>query len=184
MLPAVAILSSFALTLSVPTSGGMSTIVAAHTRVSTSVPMRGGMPIMAVPILAVAVNLPPRGKCNIKFKPLLDSSEAVVVKYPLTEQKGLNLNVENQKGAAVCTKDGEGGEKVGDILRYTTEWKLGLPEGDGMITTAASFAGGLSWQLGLFDVAKATSWDEVVEALTSNTPQRTDEIVMVFERPT
>lgn len=130
--------------------------------------------------LAVQVDLPPRGKCNIKFKPLLESSEAVVVKYGLP----FGLNVENQGGAAVCTKDGEGGEKVGDVLRYTTNWKLGLPEGDGMITTAASFAGALSWQLGLFDVAKATSWDEVVDALTSNTPERTEQIVMVFERPT
>ena len=39
-------------------------------------------------------------------------SEAVVVKY----QGPFGLNVENQGGQAVCTKDGAGGEKVGDIL--------------------------------------------------------------------
>ena len=93
------------------------------------------------------------------------------------------LNVEQVDGRAVCTKAGDGGEQVGDCLRYTTEWKLGLPEGDGAITTAASFAGAISYKLGLFDVAKAENWDEVVDALVSNTVERTDEITMVFERP-
>ena len=61
---------------------------------------------------------------------------------------------------------------------------MGLPQGDGAITTAASFAGAISWQLGLFDVAKATSWQEVIDALVSNTEQRTDAVTLVFERPT
>ena len=127
----------------------------------------------------LTVDLQPRGKARLRFKPSLPESEAVVVKYKLP----FGLNVENKGGQAVCTKDGEGGEKVGDILRYTTEWKLGLPAGDGAITTAASFAGAISWQLGLFDVAKAKAWDEVVEALVSNTEDRTDTITLVFERP-
>ena len=67
--------------------------------------------------------------------------------------------------------------------RYTTEWKIGLPQGDGLVSTAASFAGGVSWQMGLFDVAKAESWDEVVNALVSNTEQRTDTVTLIFERP-
>ena len=104
-------------------------------------------------------------KCNLRFKPLLPSSEAVVVQYKIP----FGLNVENQGGRAVCTKDGDGGEKVGDILRYTTQWTMGLPSGDGAITTAASFAGAISWQLGLFDVAKAKSWDDVVEVSASLT---------------
>lgn len=116
----------------------------------------------------------------MRFKRLLPSSEAVVVKYKIP----FGLNVENKGGLAICTKDGEGGEKVGDVLRYTTQWTLGLPSGDGAITTAASFAGAISWQLGLFDVAKATSWDEVIEALVSNTEERTDEVTLVFERAT
>jgi len=33
-------------------------------------------------------------------------------------------------------------------------------------------------------VAKATSWDEVIEALVSNTEERTDEVTLVFERAT
>jgi hypothetical protein len=49
-------------------------------------------------------------------------------------------------------------------------------------TTAASFAGGLSWQCSLFNVVKAKAWGQVVEALTSNVPERTDEVVLIFER--
>ena len=106
------------------------------------------------------VDIPPRGTCNLRFKPLFEASEAVVVKYAIP----FGLNVENQGGKAVCTKDGEGGEKAGDVLRYTTKWELGLPpqgKGGSIVGTVASFAGGLSWQLGLLDVAKATEWDEV-----------------------
>ena len=33
-------------------------------------------------------------------------------------------------------------------------------------------------------VDKAKTWNEVVEALTSNVPQRTDSVTMVFERAT
>jgi len=83
---------------------------------------------------------------------------------------------------AVCTKDGPGGEKVGDVLRLTSQWTMGLPRGNGIISTAASFSGAIGWQCTLFDVMKANKWEEVVEALVSNTPQRTDEVVLVFER--
>jgi len=97
--------------------------------------------------IEMTVDLPPRGKAKLRFKRLLPSSEGIVVKYSLP----CALNVENRDGRAVCTKDGAGGEKVGDVLRYCTQWSLGLPSGDGAITTAASFAGAISWQLGLFD---------------------------------
>ncbi len=76
-----------------------------------------------------------------------------------------------------------GGEKVGDVLRYTSQWTLGLPRGDGVITTAMSFAGGIGWQVSMFDVARATKWEDVVTALISNEASRTDEVVMLFERP-
>jgi len=91
--------------------------------------------------------------------------------------------VENKDGRAVCTKDGDGGERVGDVLRYTTHWVMGLPQGEGLLTTVGSFGGAIGWQISLFDVNKAKSWDAVVEALVSNTPDRTDSVVLVFERP-
>jgi hypothetical protein len=105
-------------------------------------------------------------------------SEIVEVRYALP----FGLDVAPKNNLATCTKDGAGGEKVGDILRYSTQWTMGLPRGDGMLTTAASFAGGLSWQCSMFDVTRAQSWEEVVEALTSNVPDRTDEVVLIFER--
>lgn len=51
------------------------------------------------------------------------------------------------------------------------------------MTTAAAFSGGLSWQCSMFDVMKAKQWEQVVQALTSNTASRTDEVVLIFERP-
>mmetsp|Transcript_29882 Transcript_29882/g.44169 ORF Transcript_29882/g.44169 Transcript_29882/m.44169 type:complete len:190 (-) Transcript_29882:139-708(-) len=116
---------------------------------------------------------------EMKLKPILDGpSEIVEVRYAIP----LGLDVAPKDGLAVCNKDGAGGEKVGDILRFTSQWTMGLPRGDGILSTAASFSGGIGWQCSLFDVAKATSWESVVEALTSNTPQRTDEVVLLFER--
>ena len=40
--------------------------------------------------------------------------------------------------------------------------------GGGIITTVASFGGALSYKIGLFDVAKAKSWDDVVEAILTS----------------
>ena len=62
---------------------------------------------------SMPIDLGPSGKGSLKFKPAMESSEAVLVKYPLP----FNLNVENQGGRAVVTKDGPGGERVGDMLR-------------------------------------------------------------------
>lgn len=133
----------------------------------------------------VTVAMPSKGssaglQANLKIAPVLDvPSEIVEVRY----QVPFGLNVEPQKGLAVCTKQGAGGEKVGDILRYSSQWTLGLPQGDGIATQAAAFAGGLSWQCTMFNVLKAGSWEEVVEALVSNEQSRTDEVVLLFERP-
>ena len=48
-------------------------------------------------------------------------------------------------------------------LADCTEFQIGLPGGEASPgATIASFSGaGLSWKLGLFDVNKATSWDDV-----------------------
>jgi len=104
-------------------------------------------------------------QANMQFESVLSvPSEIVEVRYKVP----FGLNVEPKKGLAVCTKEGEGGEKVNDVLRYTSQWSLGLPAGDGLATTAASFAGGLSWKCTMFNVMKAKEWGQVVEALLSN----------------
>ena len=127
--------------------------------------------------------MPPSGsttQAELKFESVCDGpSEVIEVRYKLP----FGLDVAPKNNLAVCTKDGPGGERVGDVLRFTSQWSMGLPRGDGLITTAASFAGGLSWQCSMFDVMKAPKWEMVVEALTSNVDSRTDEVVLVFERP-
>jgi len=129
------------------------------------------------------VDLPPSGSglsAKMKFEPVLDvPSEIVEIRYKVP----FGLDVAPKNNFAVCTKDGPGGEKVGDVLRYTSQWTLGLPRGDGVITTAMSFSGGISWQCSMFDVMRAKRWEDVVAALTSNVEQRTDEVVLLFERP-
>ena len=102
---------------------------------------------------------------RLKFPSVFqEPSELIEVRYGLP----FGLNVEPQNNLAICTKDGPGGEKVGDVLRYTSQWTMGLPQGDGLVSTAASFSGGISWQCSMFDVLKAKDWPRVVEALTSN----------------
>jgi hypothetical protein len=134
------------------------------------------------PSFEIMVDMPPSTsvlKAQVKCEPVLSvPSELIEVRYKIP----FGLDVAPSKGFAVCKKDGAGGEKVGDILRFTSQWTLGLPRGDGLITTAASFAGGLSWQCSLLDVSKSKAWELVVEALVSNDPGRTDEVVLLFER--
>jgi hypothetical protein len=115
----------------------------------------------------------------LKVEPLLDVPSCLVeVRY----QVPFDLNVEPRKNLAVCTLAGKGGERPGDILRYTSQFTLGLPRQVGLGATAAAFAGGLQWQCSLFDVMKAAKWEQVVLALTSNTAERTDEVLLIFER--
>lgn len=127
------------------------------------------------------IDLGASGKGQLKFKPSFASSEAVLVKYALP----FELSVEQQSGKPVVTKDGPGGERVGDVLRYSTKWEQELPNArnDGVFDMLGSFGGLLKWKVNMFDMNKAQSWDDVVEALTSNTPDRTDSVTLVFERP-
>jgi len=46
-----------------------------------------------------------------------------------------------------------------------------------------SFSGGISWQCSMFDVLAAKRWEDVVTALVSNEKSRTDEVILLFERP-
>lgn len=138
---------------------------------------------LAAATFEITVALPPSGS-DLQAVMGIDSilsvpTELIVVRY----QVPFGLNVEPRKGLAVVTQAGPGGEQPGDVLRYTTQWTIGLPKGDGLGTTVASFAGGVSWQCSMFNVVKAKAWEQVVEALVSNTVSRTDEVVLIFERP-
>jgi hypothetical protein len=145
------LVGAFSLTLQCQSRAAPSTLFAAPTE-----------------LVDVTVAMPPAGsglQANLKIKSvLLAPSEFLEVRYKLP----FGLDVVPQKGLAVCTKDGAGGEKVGDILRYTSQWTMGLPTGGGVMTTAASFSGAISWQCTMFNVMNAVDWGHVVEALTSN----------------
>jgi hypothetical protein len=138
--------------------------------------------LFASKLVELTVALPPSGSdlnAIMKIEPCLSvPSEIFEIRYKLP----FDLNVAPKKNLAVCTKDGKGGEKVGDILRYTSQWTLGLPAGEGLAQSAASWSGGLKWQCSLFNVLAARDWRQVVEALQTNLPQRTDEVVLIFER--
>jgi hypothetical protein len=100
--------------------------------------------------------------------PIFAASEAVTVRYSLPF--GLDVAPPNADGLCVCSKAGKGGEQPGDVLRFTTYWRGTTP--------------------GLYDVVKQTrmggakAWDSTVAALVSNDLSVTEEIVLVFERPT
>jgi len=119
-------------------------------------------------LLETEFSMPPTRSgtvARLKFPSVFqDPSEIIEVRYGLP----FGLNVEPLNNLATCTKDGTGGEKVGDVLRYCSQWTMGLPQGDGVVSTVASFSGGISWQCSMFDVMKANDWPRVVEALTSN----------------
>jgi hypothetical protein len=102
------------------------------------------------------------GTAEVRLAPLLEQSELVVVRYDLPF--GLNAEPDAATGQVVVTKNGTGGEQVGDILRQTTYWRGREP--------------------GIFDVSKnAANFDLVVKALVTNDLSVADDIVLVFERP-
>merc|ERR1719450_169158 len=93
------------------------------------------------------------GTVNMNFKPLLaTNSELVVVRSALP----LELAAEPRGRVVAVTKDGkaEGGERAGDILRFTLKWSGSEPS--------------------MFDVCKCmerrlqNSFDTVVAALVTN----------------
>ena len=114
-----------------------------------------------------------------KFRPIFEDSTFFVTSYEVP----FGLNVEKApKGcpSPIVTKDGKGGEKAGDLLRATTCWSQGFVAA-GATSDIAQFAGNVKWRKSIFDTAGAP-WDQVVEALVSNTSERSTTVTLVFER--
>ena len=119
------------------------------------------------------------GTCQAKLAPLLEASDCVTIELKLP----LGLNAEPKDGRVVVTKDGPGGEKAGDVLRFFSAWKdtfgSAQPEMvdvDKMMTrTMANGEKVVRGQQG---------FDEVVQKLVSNDGRNADSMFMVFERPT
>ena len=116
---------------------------------------------------------------EVPFRPLFAKSEFVVVTYAVP----FGLNVEKPPKnfpAPMVTKDGSGGEKVGDVLRATTCFSQGF-QAAGAASDIAAFAGNIKWRRSVFDTTGA-QWEQTVQALVSNTAERTESVTLVFER--
>lgn len=116
---------------------------------------------------------------EVQFRPLFANSEFIVVSYAVP----FGLNVEKPPKnfpAPMVTKDGPGGEKVGDVLRATTCFSQGF-QAAGAASDIAAFAGNIKWRRSVFD-ATGAQWEQTVQALVSNTAERTDSVTLVFER--
>jgi hypothetical protein len=120
---------------------------------------------------------------EFKFRPIFQSSSFFTVTYNVP----FSLNVEKPpKGfpAPIVTKDGENanGEKKGDVLRATTSWSQGF-NAAGATSDIMMFAGNLKWRKSVFETAGAP-WQQIVDALLSNTVERSKTVTLVFERET
>ena len=73
-----------------------------------------------------------------------------------------------------------GGERVGDVLRATTCWSQGF-NAAGPASDIMMFAGNVRWRKSVFFTAGAP-WQETLNALMSNTAERSSEVSLVFER--
>ena len=117
---------------------------------------------------------------ELSLKQLLPSSVVFIVQYPVPFD--LNLEPDKRMKLPVVTKDGDKGEQVGDILRACTAWSQGM-SASGVTQDIMSFAGNVKWQKSVFETSGA-SFSQVVEALKSNTIERSSIVTLVFERAT
>ena len=118
------------------------------------------------------------GTCQAKLAPLLEASECVTIELKLP----LGLNAEPEDGRVVVKKDGPGGEKAGDVLRFFSAWKdtFGSAQPE-MVDVdkimVRTMANGEKVSLG------KEAFDKVVGKLVTNDGRNADTMSMVFERP-
>lgn len=118
---------------------------------------------------------------SIQMRPIFQNSKFFTVIYDIP----FGLNVDKPPKNFPCpivTKDSknEDGEKEGDILRATTCWSQGFSAA-GATSDIAMFAGNIKWRKSLFDTTGAP-WQETLNALMSNTNERSETVTLVFER--
>eukprot|EP01041_Mallomonas_annulata_P005295 gene5295-10588_t len=112
------------------------------------------------------------------YRAIFPNSEFIVITYAVP----FSLNVEPKQGMAIVTKDGKNGEQVGDIMRATTCFSQGFVAA-GAATDIMAFAGNVKWRKGIFETSGAP-WSQILDALLSNTPDKTTDVTIVFERET
>jgi hypothetical protein len=104
------------------------------------------------------------------LRPLFTASELVTVRLPLP----LELPAEAAGGVIRVTANGNG-MRIGDVLRCFTTAQRRMGDTFGLFAVA-------KLKRCLF-VADGQPPDRVIEALTANTPEITENIVLVVERP-
>jgi len=91
---------------------------------------------------------------------LKEKSKIIEVRYPIPY--ALDVEKNEVTGLPTCYLAGWNGEVPDDILRYCSAWN---EDGECIIHDCCE-----------------SSWEECVQALCSNLPERTDEVVLLFER--
>lgn len=136
-------------------------------------PVVGGKVDLVVPLGEGVKPLP------VSFRAIFAKSEFVEVTYEVPF--GLNIQKPPKNfPAPIVDKDGKGGERAGDVLRGTTCWSQGFTAA-GAMSDIMSFAGNVKWRKSVFDCTGAP-WQQIVEALVSNTAERSKYVTLIFER--
>lgn len=119
------------------------------------------------------------GPVKIQFRPIFAKSTFYVTSYDVP----FGLNIDRPPDgfpAPLVKKAGKGGEQEGDALRGCTSWSQGFSAA-GATADISMFAGSIKLRKSVFDCTLAP-WDKVVEALTSNTAERSKTVTLIFER--
>jgi hypothetical protein len=133
--------------------------------------------------LVVKAKVPTKGTGNIKFDPVFEKSEAVCL-VGASDYGAEEMKFKAKGGFWVIAADGAMGEKKGDILRFTTEWKRKIADSSGLIGSVASIGGVFDLQISLVDCMKVKQKPELVKILESNLAQElTEEMMIIVERP-
>ena len=119
----------------------------------------------------VAVDLGDGVKLAEELVPLFSESDIVTVRYPLP----FELAAEAEHGVMRVTRDGNG-LLTGDVLRLCSTFTMRMDAVGGLLPM------GTKPTKCLF-LADGQPPQRVVEALTANTDDRTEDVWMAFERP-
>lgn len=113
------------------------------------------------------------------FEPLMKESTLIECRYAIP----FLIDIEQTQDGIVVTKDESGGtEEVGDRLRAFTYYTIDNDGGGGPVGMFSSFGGGsVKWRRRLFD-ASSVPFETALQALVTNEPSRTSEVLMYFER--
>mmetsp|Transcript_15313 Transcript_15313/g.53373 ORF Transcript_15313/g.53373 Transcript_15313/m.53373 type:complete len:199 (-) Transcript_15313:221-817(-) len=140
---------------------------------------------VAEPGFVLELDLDAERSLKTSIRRSMADSSLIVAKYPLP----FFIDIEATKTGNIVTKDGSeqknnGAERVGDRLRGFTYYAVSQDSGGGGPASMFASFGGLNVKMTrqLYD-ATMVPWDKALEMLMTNEPRRTDEVIMIFERP-